>query len=59
MALIREVPRGTLAGKTCKWNSDFRVPIDETMVEVGKAKERLNVLDFLGFGPILDNMDFI
>jgi len=27
-------------------------------VEVGKAKERLNVFDLPGLGPILDNLDF-
>jgi len=39
MALIREMPGGTLAGKMHKWNCDFRISINEAMVEVGKAKE--------------------
>src|SRR5882724_7762024 len=53
MALIGEMPEGTLAGKTCKQNCDFRISVNETMVEVGKAKERLNILDFLLVGQSL------
>src|SRR5882724_13018577 len=46
MALIREMPGGTLVGKTHERDCDFRISINEMMVEIGKAKERLNVLDF-------------
>jgi len=56
MALIGKMPGGTLVGKTCKWNCDF---INEATVEVGKAKERLNILDFLWCWPILDDLDFV
>src|SRR5882724_5775581 len=59
MALIGKVPGGTLAGKTCKWNSDFRISINEMMVEIGKTEEGLDVLDFLGFWPVLDDLDFV
>ena len=59
MALIGKVPRGTLVGKMRKWNCDFRISVNETMVEVGETKEGLNVLDFLRFGPILDNLDLV
>src|SRR5882724_5976884 len=59
MALIREMPGGTLAGKTCEWDCDFGISVDETMVEVGKAEERLNILDFSWCWPILDNLDFV
>src|SRR5882724_10966539 len=59
MALISEVPRGTLVGKTRKQNSDFRVSENETTIEVGKSEERLDVFDLLGFRPILDNLDFV
>src|SRR5882724_9262957 len=59
MALIGEVPRGTLVGKTCKQNSDFRVSKNETTIEVGKSEERLDVFDFLGFWPILDDLDLV
>src|SRR5882724_10066979 len=59
MALIGEVPGGTLAGKTCEWDCDFGISINETMVEIGKAEEGLNVLDFSWYWPILDNLDFV
>ena len=59
MALIGEMPRGTLVGKTCKLNCDFGISVNEVTVEVGKAEERLNILDFLGYGPILDDLDFV
>jgi len=59
MALIREVPGGTLAGKMCKWNCDFRIFVNEMMVEVGKAEESLNILDFSWCWPILDDLDFV
>src|SRR5882724_7213544 len=59
MALISEVPRGTLVGKTCEWNSDFRVSKNEMTIEVCESKERLDVFDFLGFRPILDDLDLV
>src|SRR5712664_3202911 len=59
MALIGEVPRGTLAGKTRERNSDFGISVNETTVKVGETEEGLNVLDFLGFRPILDYLDFV
>src|SRR6267142_1043161 len=59
MALIRKVPGGTLVGKTHKRNCDFGVSENETTVEVGETEEGLNILDFLRFGPILDNLDLV
>ena len=53
------MPRGTLAGKTHEQNSDFRVSKDDMTVEVGESEEGLNILDFLGFRPILDDLDFV
>src|SRR5882672_4442294 len=58
-ALIGKVPGGTLAGKMHKWNCDFGISINQTMVEVGETKEGLNILDFPRFGPILDKLDLI
>jgi len=42
-----------------EWNSDFGISKNELSVKVGKTKERLNIFDFLGFGPILDYLDFV
>ena len=57
--LMGKIPRGTFVGKTCKQDSDVGVPINETMVEVGEPKERLNISNFLRFGPILNNLNFV
>src|SRR5882724_141337 len=46
LALIGEMPRGMLAGKMHEQNCDFRISVNEVMVEVGEAEERLNILDF-------------
>jgi len=35
MLFIGEMPRGTLAGKMHKQNSDFGISMNEVMVEVG------------------------
>src|SRR5882672_1374104 len=59
MALIGEVPGGTLVGKTHKWNSDFGVTINEMTIEVCKTGKGLNILYFPGLGPILDDLDFV
>src|SRR5882724_842733 len=59
MALIGEMPGGTLAGKTCEWDCNFGISINETTIEIGKAEEGLYVLDFSWYWPILDNLDFV
>src|SRR5882724_375548 len=50
MALIREMPGGTLAGKTREWDRDFGISVDEMTVEIGKAEEGLMSLTFCGIG---------
>ena len=59
MALIGEMPGGTLAGKMREQDCDFGISINETTVEIGKAEEGLNVLDFSWNWPILDDLNFI
>ena len=54
MALIGKVPWGTLVGKTHEQNGDFRIYVNEMMVEVGETKEGLDILDFLG---VLANLE--
>ena len=44
-------PGQVFLGEVNKRVGDIGVIWDETSVEVGKAKERSNVLDFLGGGP--------
>src|SRR5882724_6897291 len=59
MALIGEMPGGTLVGKMHKQNCDFRISVNETMVEIGKAEEGLNILDFSWNWPILDDLNLV
>src|SRR5882724_3925795 len=59
MALIGEMPGVTLAGKMREQNCDFGISVNEMTVEIGKAEEGLNVLDFLWNWPILDDLDFV
>src|SRR5882724_13076222 len=47
-ALIGKVPGGTLVGKTCNWNSDFRISVNETMVEISKPRKDWMSLTFWG-----------
>ena len=59
MALIREVPSGTFLSEMGEWNGDFGVLQNETPIEIGKAQERLDIFDLLGFGRILNDLDFV
>jgi len=54
MTLIR-----IAAGNMCKQNCDFGISMNEVTVEIGKAKERLDILDFSWYGPTLDDLDFV
>jgi hypothetical protein len=40
-------------------SGDFGVAVDEPVVEIGKAKEGLNVFDFLQFWPIKNGLHFV
>src|SRR6266700_3400545 len=57
--VIGENPRGPFAGEAHQGDHNVGVFVDETPVEVCEAKERLNVLDLTGFGPVLDGFHFL
>jgi hypothetical protein len=54
-----KVPRGIFVGKVGERYSDFGVSENESVVEVHKAKEGLNIFYFAGFQPIEDGLDFL
>jgi len=56
---LEELEGNVFASKTSEGNDHFGVVIDELSIEVCKPKERLNVLDSSGFGPILDDLRHI
>ena len=41
------------------FRSNLRVLVDEATIKVRKTEEGLNVLNFTGFGPILDSFDLL
>ena len=58
LSLVREIPWSSLPGKPCEWDHDVRVPGDKSLVKVSEAQERLNVLHFARFWPILYCLNF-
>jgi hypothetical protein len=52
------VPAGGLAGQSGKCYSNFGVIIYETVIEIGKAKEGLDLVDVVGAQPVLYDFDF-
>ena len=59
LAVVRENPWDIFPGELCERDCDFRVAVNETAMEIGKPKERHYILDFLGFEPVLDGLDFV
>lgn len=53
-----EVPFDGFSGEADKRKDYVGVMTDESPIKVGKPQERLDVLHFAGFRPVLDNLDF-
>ena len=58
-AFLSEIPCGTFQCELSKRNCDFRVIVNESPVQVRKAKEGLYVFNLLRFQPLLDNCNFL
>ena len=58
-AFLSEIPCGTFPCEPGKRNCDFQVIVNESPVEVGKAKEGLYVFNLPRFWPLLDNLNFL
>ena len=58
-AFIGEVPSSTFTSETGEWNGEFGVFLNKMLIEIGEAQEGLDVFDLLGFGPILNDLDFV
>jgi len=52
------VPRRIFAGEVSEGYDDVRIVEDETSVEVGEAKEGLNLLEILRSWPLENSIDF-
>ena len=59
LAFLSPGPLNILAGQAGEGNSDVGVSRDETMIEVGKTKEGLDVLNLTRLQPFLDSLDFV
>jgi len=54
-----KLPRNVLPGETCQWNDNVQIIEDKPVIEISKAQERLNVLDFLRLQLVLNNLYFV
>ena len=58
-AFLGEIPGEAFARKPSEWDSHGRISVNKSLVEVFKTEERLDVADFVRFGPILNAFDFV
>ncbi|KIN96382.1 hypothetical protein M404DRAFT_163296 [Pisolithus tinctorius Marx 270] len=59
VAFLGKVPRSTLLCEVSEQNDDVRVVINESSVEVCKAKEELDVLHLPQLRPVMDCLNFL
>ena len=59
LALVCPCPLCGLSGKTSERNGYVGVVRNETTVEVGESKERLDVFHLSGRRPVKDSLDFV
>ena len=55
---IRKIPRNIFPSEASEENNNVRVIMDETMIEVSKTKERLDVFNFPGLRTVKDSLYF-
>ncbi|KIO02646.1 hypothetical protein M404DRAFT_147633 [Pisolithus tinctorius Marx 270] len=58
-ALLRKVPRSTLSHLASEWNDNVGVVVNESSVEICKAKERLDVSHLLQLRPVTDCLNLL
>ncbi|KIN95566.1 hypothetical protein M404DRAFT_165501 [Pisolithus tinctorius Marx 270] len=59
VALLGKVPRSTLSREASEQNDDVRVVVNESSVEVCKAKERLDVSHLPQLRPVMDCLNLL
>jgi hypothetical protein len=59
LTILGKIPFDVLPSQSCERNCDIRVVMDESSIEVGKPKERLDVFYFAGYRPLLDGLDLV
>ena len=58
-AVTIEIPYGVLAGKLCKRDNNVGVAMNETPIEVTKTQKGLNILNFMRFWPIQNDLNLV
>jgi hypothetical protein len=59
LTILGKVPFGVLPSQSRERNCDIGVVMDESSIEVGKPKERLDIFHFTGYGQLLDGLDLV
>jgi hypothetical protein len=59
LAILGKVPFDVLPSQSHERNCDIRVVMDQSSMEVGKPKERLDVFHFVGYRPLMDGFDLV
>ena len=57
MGFLSKVERDGFASKMGEGNHNFGVITDESLIKIHKPKKKLNILNSLGFRPILNNLN--
>ena len=58
LAVVGENPWDVFPGELHERDCDFRVAVNETVIEIGKPEEGHYISDFPGLRPVLDGLDF-
>ena len=58
-AFWNKIPNNFFFSQVCEQNHDIRVVKNESLIEICKSEEGLNVLDFAQFGACLDGLDLV
>jgi hypothetical protein len=59
LTILGKIPFDVLLSQSHEQNCDIGVVMDESSIEVGKPKERLDVFHFTGYRPLLDGLDLV
>jgi hypothetical protein len=59
LTILGKISFDVLPSQSREQNCYIRVVMDESSIEVGKPKERLNIFHFTGYRPLLDGLDLV
>jgi hypothetical protein len=56
---VVKFPSGMLAGKPHEWYDNVRIAVNELPIEVTKTQEWLNILNFMRFRPVQNDLNLV